>query len=170
MARNFRTRTTNRPNRGWSSLTNATYTAVPVASKVLLGSFTVTLDLDETILRTVGILSIVTDNSAASEEQIGAFGMILVTDAALAVGVTAMPGPVTDADDDGWMLYVPFSQTIAIGAAGVIESKQYSFDFRGKRIVRGGVNMAIMIENAHATNAFDASVMLRLLSQLRGTG
>ena len=61
--------------------------------------------LDITVLRTVGILSISSDQSGAAEQQIGAFGMICVSDSAVAIGVTAMPDPVVDADDDGWFVY-----------------------------------------------------------------
>ena len=160
------------PNRSWSASFGATYIAVPAASKVLLGSFALTTPADVTILRTVGTISVKSDQVAVSEEQVGAFGMQLVTGIALAVGITAIPGPVTDAADDGWFIYQSFGQSWgSAGAtfAGGPEALTYQFDSKAKRKVDDSLVMAVVVENAHATHAFEIWFAVRILAMIRGT-
>ena len=102
-----------RPNRGWAASNPAVTVAVPPASKVLLASLVLDNDgIDETILRNVGVVGIASDQVAANEFQFGAVGMCLVTDTALALGITAIPDPVTNGDDDIWMFYQSFVQNL----------------------------------------------------------
>ena len=51
-----------------------------------------------------------TNETAASENQLGAFGIALVNDVAAALGVTGIPGPATDALWDGWFVSVKHTQ------------------------------------------------------------
>ena len=127
--------------------------------------------VDETVLRTVGAVSTVPD-AGTTEQHIGAFGLIKVTTTALAVGITAILGPITNIDVDGWMVYVPMlDSTFQVSASGVQMpgSMYYPFDSKAKRIVEDGTVMAIVVENAHATHAFDVAFVFRTLSQIRGT-
>ncbi len=102
-----------RPNRSWAAIVDAAETTVPAASKVLLGTFTPSVDgIDEVVLRTRGVLAVRSDQTAGSELQIGAFGMIVVTDTAAAAGAASIPSPATDADDDGWFVWLPFAQRL----------------------------------------------------------
>ena len=162
-----------RPNRTWSGISNAAYVNVPAASKVLLGSFTATNPgIDETILRTVGLMAVRSDQSAAAEEQLGAFGMYVVSDRAIAIGLSAIPGPVTNIDDDGWFMYQPVAQAFLFLTAAGFESdnaRHYPFDSKAKRVVPSGMGIAVMVENSHATHAFDIAFTIRILSQVRGT-
>ena len=103
--RNLRFPRQSRPNRGWAGVVSAAGVAVPAASKVLLGSFILVGEVEETILRTVGQIGIVTDQTAASEDQLGAFGLATVSNVAFAIGITAIPGPVTEIEDDGWFVH-----------------------------------------------------------------
>jgi len=173
MPRSFR-RTRSTPNRTWAGINAATYTNVPAASKVLLGSFTLNnTGIDETVLRTVGSISIKSDQAAASEDQIGAFGLYVVSSRALAIGLTAIPGPVTNASEDGWFVWQGFAQTLEFVSAVGVEpgmATTYHFDSKAKRVVGTGMGIAIMVENIHASHAFDIAVPLRLLSMVRGTG
>ena len=124
--------------------------------------------IDLTILRTVGVLSVVSDQAAAVEDQMGAFGMIIVTENARAIGVTAMPDPVTDAGDDGWFVYQSFAQKT--NAGGADPSKTYMLNSKAKRIIQGtGVNIALMVKNAHATHGLQYAILIRILAQVRGT-
>ena len=50
-----------RPNRAWSGSVVGVQTAVPAASKVLLGNFVSTGGIDFTVLRSVGYTSISSD-------------------------------------------------------------------------------------------------------------
>ena len=165
-------RSQSRPNRGWSGLIEATDTAIPAGSKVLLGSFTPTAPgIDLTILRTVGHVSVASD-TVANELQLGAFGIIKVTDVALAAGIASIPGPVTNVEDD-WFIFQAFGFETALHSnVGVNPdwAHMLEFDSKAKRILPGdGMALAIVAENAHATHGFDVSVGLRILAQVRGT-
>ncbi len=129
-------------------------------------------NIDETVLRTVGLISIQSDQAAAQEEQIGAFGMIVVNDLAVAAGAASIPGPITDRGDDGWHLYVPFAQTLSVATVVGFHGNfatQYGFDSKAKRRVEEGSQIAIMVENAHATHGLLVSFVFRMLSQVSGT-
>jgi len=163
---------TARPNRSWFRVVTTTVQVVAANTKVLLA--TGVLDnqgIDETILRTVGVLSIFTDNAGASEQQIGAFGIVVVTDLAAAAGAASIPGPITDGGDDGWQTYVPIAQAFRFETATGVRniSVNYPFDSKAKRVVSTGQSIAFMIENAHATFGFNAMLTMRMLSQVRGT-
>ena len=167
-----RQRSASRPNRTWFRIVTTAIVNIPAASKVLIATGVLgNQGIDETILRTVGMLSIGTDNTAGNEAQVGAFGMTVVKDTAAAAGVASIPGPITEGGDDGWVLYVPFAQTwdAATAVGHTVRSVQYPFDSRGKRIVSTGESLAIVCENAHATEGFDLLVVMRVLSQVRGT-
>ena len=164
------TRSGSRPNRGWSNTTFAVAVTIPAASKVLLGSFTlVTTGIDITILRSVGGVSVASDQTAAIESQIGAVGAIMVTDTALAAGIASIPGPVTQGDDDGWFLHQSFAQQ-SQNVNTMTVSNWYAMNSKGKRIWPGtGMAMALVGENIHATNGLTVLLVLRILSQVRGT-
>ncbi len=162
-----------RPNRSWSSFNMAAFQVVAAATKVLLGTFSLSnTNIDETILRLVGLLSISSDQSAATEEQLGAFGLIIVSERAATAGAASIPGPVTDAADH-WFAYKSFAQRFLFQSAIGVEpayATPYLFDNRGKRIVTEGRRIAIMVENAHATHGLSINVQMRLLGMVRGTG
>jgi len=158
-------------NKSWAGLQTNDIT-IAGSTKVLLGSFVLSnAGIDETMLRTVGTLGISPDQSATSEVQIGALGLIVVTDRAAAVGITAIPGPITDIDDDGWFLYIPIVQAFRAGdSTGNTPdwATQYHFDSKAKRIVSDGQQIAMVIENATAFG-MKASIVMRTLSMVRGT-
>ena len=168
--RNFRRSSGQRPNRGWAITQTLVYTTVPAASKVLLASFTISNDgIDETILRSVGVLSVGSDQSGTQEDQIGAFGMIMVTDLAVAAGIASIPGPITDGSDDGWFVHQSFVQKTQL-VATMSPTVQYVIDSKAKRILEGtGMAIALVGENFHATHGLLMGVQLRLLAQVRGT-
>ena len=159
-------------NKSWDGFFNITPVVIPAASKVLLGSISLNNPgIDETILRTVGNLAVASDQSAASEVQIGAFGMIVVSDDALAVGITAIPGPVSGVGEDGWFLFVPINQRFLFGSAigmNLDYGHVYDYDSRAKRKVEDGRVVALVAENAHATHGFNISLALRQLSMVSG--
>ena len=124
-------------NRSWATVQDSAFAAVPAASKILIGTFTVANPgIDLTTLRVVGSVAIASDQSAGIETQAGSFGMILVTDAAVAIGVTAMPSPHLDASDDGWFVYKSFAQQTSLAENFGPFSYTYDFDSKAKRIHR----------------------------------
>ncbi len=161
------------PNRGWTGIFDISTAITAASTKALIASFTPSnSNIDETVLRTVGSLYIRSDQVVASEVQQGAFGMIVVTDAALAAGVASIPGPITDIADDGWFAWVPFSQQFLFSDATGIQSKnmtEYKFDFKSKRKTEDGQSIALVMETTAGSNGLIGVVALRLLSMVRGT-
>jgi len=158
-----------RPNRDWAGVSSTGFTAVAASTKVLLGSFTLANPgIDETILRSVGTIAVESDQGAAVEDQIGAFGMVKVTDTAFAIGITAIPSPITDIADDGWFLYVPFAMSGVQGSVP-IGALTKDFDSRAKRVLEDGTTIAIVAENASASHGFSIAMVMRVLGQVRGT-
>ncbi len=162
-----------RPNRTWAGAIPAAISTVPAASKVLLASATLSNPgIDETILRVVGQLGVGSDQTAAPETVIGAVGMCLVTDTALAVGVSSLPDPVTDVQDDIWFMYQAFVQKFEFeSATGTTPNflTQYAIDSKAKRIWHSGMSLAIVAANAHASQGLQLAFPNRVLTQVRGT-
>ncbi len=160
-------------NRSWTGSLLAAPVTVPAASKVLLHSFTLSnANIDETILRVVGGIGIASDQIAAVEDQIGAYGFIIVTDLAVAAGVASIPGPATNNGDDGWFVYQTFGQRFGFGSAVGFDGQMstwYPIDSKAKRVVSEGQNIAVVVENFHASQGFVISSQFRMLSMVRGT-
>ena len=118
---------------------------VAAATKLLVNVFVLDNDgIAETIRRTIGHLSISSDQEAALETPIAAMGMIVVSDAAAAIGITAIPGPLTDASDDGWFVWQ--SAVVTQGANTSRESRVFPFDSRGMRRIEQGFQVAVVLE------------------------
>ena len=133
-----------RPGGSWGRA-NFIGNGVAASTKLFLGSFQLdNAGIAETGRRNVGHLSISSDQEAAVETPFAAFGMIVVSDAAAAIGVTAIPGPLTDASDDGWFVWQ--SAVITQGADTSRASRVFPFDSRGMRRVEQGFQVALMLE------------------------
>ena len=173
MAQRFPTRRTTSPNRSWAGIVSSAPLAVPAASKVLVGSFVNPASNDATILRTVGVIGIRSDELAADEIQVGAFGMVLVTDVALAAGIASIPGPVTDIENDGWFIFQGFTFSRQVfSSTGVNDDETHMMvvDSKAKRKLGDGTSVAVVVENAHATHGFQITIALRMLQMVSGTG
>ena len=158
-------------NRSWTGTVSTTAVSVPVSTKVLLTRVVLSNPgIDETVLRTVGSISVTSDQTAATENQLGAFGLIIVNDVAATLGVTVIPGPVTDIDDDGWFVYVPVVQRLVVATAvGTVNGVRYNFDSRAKRIIHDGTGIAVMIENASAASVLIVTIGFRVLTMVTGS-
>jgi len=158
------TRTQRQPST-WARLTSPAPIIVPAASKVFIATFALANPgIGETVRRTRGLISISSDQFAAAEEQTGAFGMIVVNDLAAAAGAASIPSPVAEGSDDGWFVWVPFSQSLS--SLESTNSWQYEFDSKAMRRVEEGFIIALMVENAHADDGLRIMVNLSLLSSL----
>jgi len=163
-----------RPNRGWSIIVDTANSIAGGSTKVLLGTLVPSNPgIDETVLRTVGMIAVKTDQVAATEQQEGAFGMIVVNDRAIAAGAASIPGPLTDGADAGWFVHVPFLNDFTfVSSAGFHANglTNVTFDFKSKRIVEEGFQIALMVETTASSEGITFSTILRLLSMVRGTG
>ena len=162
-----------RPNRTWTSNVESTFTTIAAGTKVLMSFFVPSnAGIDETVLRTVGVLSVKSDQAAVSEDQIGAFGMIVVNSRATIAGAASLPGPVTDAFDDGWFIYQSFCQSFLFNSAIGVNpdmATHYIIDSKAKRRVESGSDIVVMVENAHATHGISVGLNLRMLSMVTGS-
>jgi len=111
-----------------------------------------------TIVRSRGWLSISTDQAIASEDFAGALAFAVVSDQALAIGVTAVPTPVADIDSDLWFVYEKIGGRVtavtSTGISGSLVTKP--FDSRAMRKVEDGQDVAILEESE---TGFDGAVM-----------
>jgi len=69
-------------------------------------------------------LSIRSDQTGATEDQHAAYGAAVVSDQAVAVGVTAVPTPITDDFSDLWFVYERLIGTFVTTGAG-LTNKSY---------------------------------------------
>ena len=160
-------RTQQRSPTTWSRFVAGVGVIVPAASK----SFLLTLTLNnpgigETIRRTRGQLFVRSDQSVLSENQVGAFGMVVVTDIAAAAGAASLPGPVTEQNDDGWYVWQPF---IGAGVLNILEARpgwSYEFDSKAMRRVEEGFQTAVMVENASPTDGLIFGFALSTLTSI----
>ncbi len=158
-----------RPATNWGRIVPTQVTLVLAGSKVLLATFILTnAGIGETIRRTRGSFLALSDQSAQVESQIGAWGMVVVNDIALGVGAASIPGPVTDADDDGWFVWEPILQVseadegAADGAATGFVGQR--FDSKAMRRVEEGFGVALMVENSSSAFSMNAMVTVSMLS------
>ena len=113
------------------------FTTVALSTKVLLGTFALNNPgIGETIRRTRGLISVASDQSGAVEGQLGAIGFVVVSDLAAAAGAASIPGPVTDAADDGWFVWEPIVQFSSIVGAAAGRGASYPFDSKAMRKVQ----------------------------------
>ena len=144
-----------------------TQTNVAASAKLLLGSFILSNPpLGETILRVRARISVQSDQVIAQEFQIGAFGMILVTDTALGIGLSAIPGPADDGGDDGWFVHQAIVQQSF--SASQPNPVVYDIDSKAMRKTEDGYSIAIMVENSALAGAggFQICTSVRLLAKL----
>ena len=141
---------------------------VGVNTKVLALSFSaadLSVQAPATIIRTRGVLWVRSDQDAAEELQLGAFGVGFVNETARALGVTAIPGPSTDALWDGWFVHQPIVQSSKrnVAGSGGMSGIQYQIDSKAMRKFEGDEGLAIMVENTNNLNAFEIALFLRIL-------
>jgi len=152
----------------WSRLVPTTSTVVAAGTKIVLTTFV--LDnpgISETVRRTRGRFFFASDQGSSTEEVHGAWGAVVVTDAAAAAGVASMPGPVTDASDDNWFVWEPFGNMLANVATGNIAATNeplVDFDSKAMRKVATGFQLAFIVENSSGSTGFRICVALSLLS------
>jgi len=145
----------------WARIVPATPIAISGGGASIISTFVLSNPgIGETIRRTRGLMHVTSDQAAVFEEINGAMGMVVVSDAAAAVGITAVPTPVTEASDDGWFVWVPFSQLSAgtngtgVGALFAAElGASYEFDSKAMRRVEEGSTIIVVAELASSLGA-----------------
>ncbi len=105
-----------------------------------------------TVVRTRGIWSVRSDQTAATEQQMVGLGSAVVSSQASAIGVTAVPTPMTDLGSDLWYMIELWASTFVVNSAigtEVYQSKAY--DSRAMRKVEEGQDLVFVLENSSVT-------------------
>jgi len=122
-----------------------------------------------TVVRTRGFIFVRSDQIAATEDYGAAMGHAVVSSQAAAIGVTAVPTPVTDRGSDLFFVYEEGHGEIAFStAAGFREIGHYApFDSKAMRKVNDDQTIIIVVENtAESTDAVSITEGGRFLIKL----
>ncbi len=148
--------------------TVTTLSAASVAA-LFTGFGTVELGLRPfTIVRTRMFFHAKSDQSAATETWQGGIGMAVVSDQALAIGVTAVPVPFTDNASDLFFLYQTLAGVFTFkDASGIAELGAWKdVDSRAMRKVEDGQDLAITIQASSISNGVNIIKAGRMLIKL----
>ena len=152
MGRNF-ARRTGAPKRltDWSASSPVTGPDVVAATtKALLEVFT-PIVAGETVVRTRGFFGYESDQVAATEFFAGAFGIGVVTKVAAGIGITAIPGPATDAGWDGWLYHRYFANRFEFISGVGVEANpiiNIEIDSKAMRKVTEDDRLVVVAENS----------------------
>ena len=153
----------------WVASVDRTDVTALLANSIILDSLydaTALAGRPFTITRTIGSLWVMSDQAAAFETPIVGLGMMVVTEKAAALGITAVPTPFTDESDDGWFVYataVAVADTTNGRAASAV---RIDFDSRGQRKVEDGQTMVVVLENSSAADGASYVLKFRQLIKL----
>jgi len=150
----------------WLDFAPAQTTFAAASTAVLMGSLNAAaLALRPfTVVRTRGYMFVRSDQSGASETYGCSVGYCIVSDQATAIGVTAVPTPVTDVNSDLWYaidrLSGFFLFDTAVGVTGGIGARRDT-DSKAMRKVEDGQDIVLVGETA----SFDQSCILECYSR-----
>jgi len=122
-----------------------------------------------TVVRVRGSWFVESDQLAATEIYGGALGFAVVSDQALAIGITAVPTPITDMASDLWFVYEQqmgdflFATAVGNGEVGKLARQ---FDSRAMRKVEDGQDIAIVEENSGYSFGTTSQLGFRMLIKL----
>ena len=121
-----------------------------------------------TIVRTRFILFARSDQRAATEVYGVSVGLSIVTEQALAIGVTALPTPVTDADSDSFHTWDTIQSQISVTTdVGVLENGVIKYvDSKAMRKVEDGFDEAFVIEGNGLGGGCDVAKIGRQLIKI----
>ena len=123
-----------------------------------------------TIVRTRGTLWVATDQEGVDETTFGAMGFAVVTNAAAAIGITALPLPSTNNDDDAWFVWQPWLTSFRFVSATGTQDRifsQFDFDSKAMRKVHDGSTAVVVFEN-DAADGLLFVIEFRMLVKLHG--
>ena len=136
----------------WIGISATTTSIASAAGATLVASFNAAaLALRPfTIVRTHLEIHMVSDQSGVDERQQVAVGLAVVSDQAVAIGVTAVPTPSTDLSSDLWLAHQwCFNDFLFISGIGVHPNagRLYTIDSKGMRKVNGDQDLVLVLEN-----------------------
>ncbi len=122
-----------------------------------------------TVVRSHVFLSLQSDQVIATEDQQVAFGGCVVSDQAVAIGVTAVPTPLTDLGSDLWYMWKMLQNSFALlSAIGVATNfnKTWEIDSKAMRKVEDGQDIIDVFEVASTSDGLSLTSVGRMLLKL----
>ena len=129
---------------------NSAQLAIGAASSgvIALGS-NLLLSPAATLVRTRGsVLFKISASGSANNKLNGAFGIIVASDQAVSIGITALPSPITEIEND-WVVWVPFTGSADLAATTQTDLGAFSlvqFDSKGMRKMKEGESLVGVFE------------------------
>jgi len=124
------------------------------AGAAVLDSTAVPIVQGETIVRTRGHIAIQSDQLSGGENLVGAVGMAIASDEAVAVGVGSLPTPYTDSDSELWFMHEFFSHSFKFTDATGWQEQGFSiwkFDSKAMRKMESSQTLIVVVENGTAS-------------------
>ncbi len=102
-----------------------------------------------TITRVRGLLSVGLQVYSADLPVIGAMGMAVVSDEAVAAGAASIPGPWTNSDWGGWFVWMPwiFNFEFTTDIDRLLGSVEWELDSKAQRKVKNNETVVVMAES-----------------------
>ncbi len=123
-----------------------------------------------TVVRTRGYWQIRSDQIGATELLQAAYGQCVVSDEAVAIGVTAIPTPSTDNNSDLWFVYeaagAAFQFNSGVGVENWAGSAPLAIDSKAMRKVEDGQDLVEVIENSPLSDGVTIQTFTRTLVKL----
>ena len=128
----------------------------------------ITFETPGTIVRSRGMITIQPQTYGADLSIVGAFGIGVVSNEALGIGVTAVPEPFSDADWGGWMVWRSFAGRVEfrsdVGLLFRDSTLEYEIDSKAMRKVEP--NSALVFVAESQQGAFAMAESIRVLQML----
>ena len=169
MPRNFRGGSRSR-SRSWSGATGSGFALS--LTQLVLATFSLSTDFDETLLRSRGEVILDGVPNAANDEETVGLGLIVVQEAAGTQGGVSVPGPINDIDADWlWHRFVPMSSsTLSAGASDAILAQRI-IELDSKAMRKVARDQVIVMVGELSTGTFATMRLgfgVRMLSQITG--
>jgi len=119
-----------------------------------------------TVVRTRFLSYIFSDQVAADETQLGAVGVAVVSDQASAIGVTAVPTPITDMGSDLWFVHQVVMSAGTASSSGGNRGLGYPIDSKAMRKVDIGQDIVVVAELSASGSGFNLMVGGRMLVKI----
>ena len=122
-----------------------------------------------TIIRTRGSLSLTSDQTAATEGYSCGYGACVVSDQASAIGITAVPTPVTDSGSDLFLVFETLHAqfTFISGVGTMLDGvPNHPIDSKAMRKVEDGQDLIEVVESSGISSGLNLKSFSRSLIKL----
>ncbi len=151
------------------SVISGGFTGIAANSKLLFASASsagLAPQLPQTLIRIRGMMNVVSDQVVATEFPSGAFGIAVVNETARALGITALPGPISDPLFP-WVVHQFFDQEFQFISATGVQSpadREYVIDSKSMRKLKDEQAIIFMFElgsGVGANVAFQGRLLMK---------